>query len=177
MFGIARLNAIVLRLVDTTYCMAERIIAGQNTVSVAFQHEAFVGMNNVLERKLADIDTFFRGINVVDQRRICTFKHFVGLFKDIHIKYFVSNVVLTKNADRTSLHPQVDILSDKDRLHLGILRHQPVGHSQNLMVRFVLRERIVHTFGLYIASHNKQFSQSFPQRSPFRKQIIISNFI
>ena len=60
LFGISRLDAVVPVLVHPFHHVAERIVTGQYTVTVAFQDETFVGVYDLFKVELVDVDAFPR---------------------------------------------------------------------------------------------------------------------
>ena len=129
MFGITRLNAVVSGLVYSFDYMSERIVAGEDTVAVTFQDEAFIVVDDIFEVELVDGYAFAGRIDAVYLSRVDILEHFVGLLEDVHVHYFVVDVILTKQADGAGFHPQVDILGDQDGLHVRIFAGQPVCHG------------------------------------------------
>ena len=120
-------------------------------------------MNQVFKVKLAQVDTFFRRIDTVDQCRIYIFKDFIGLLENIHVGYLIRDIIFAKQTDGAGFHAQVHILSHQDRLHIRIFGGQVLSRRQNQMVGFLDRERVPHFGSFHLTGHHEQTSQAFAQ--------------
>ena len=102
-------------------------------------------MNNIFKIELANIQSFFRGIDTIDQSGVDTFEHLVRFFKYIYIYYLIIDIILTQQPDRTCFHAKIDVFGDKNGFHFRFLLRQPVNDGQYLMIGNPFRERVVHT--------------------------------